>query len=39
MPNINAFRAVVHEKKIFENLTSFPYFALYLAQKGASPFI
>jgi len=37
MPNINVFWPVVHEKKIFEYLSKFPYFAPYWAPKGASP--
>jgi len=36
MLNINLFRPVVHEKKIYQN---FPYFAPYWAPKGTSPFI
>jgi len=38
MSHIKAFRPVVHEKflKIYQH---FPYFALYWASKGASPFI
>jgi len=36
MPNINALRPVVHERKIYQN---FPYWAPYSALKGASPFI
>jgi len=34
MPNINAFRPVIHGTTIYQN---FPYFAPYWAQKGASP--
>jgi len=41
MLHINAFRPVVHEKKIFEDLQNFPYMyvAPYWAPKGTSPFI
>jgi len=34
MLNINAFRLVVHEKKIYQN---FPYFAPYLGPKRGQP--
>jgi len=40
MLNINAFRLVVHEKKVFEDLSKFSLFCpLSGAPKGASPFI
>jgi len=39
MLNINAFWVVVHGKKIFEDLSKFPYFAPYWAPKEASPCI
>jgi len=39
MPNINAFWPVVHEKKIFEDLTKFSLFCPLLGPNGASPYI
>jgi len=36
MPNINAFRAVVHEK-IFEDLPNFSLFCLLLGPKRGQP--
>jgi len=39
IPNINAFCQVVHEKKIFEYVSKFPYFAPYWAPKETSRFI
>jgi len=38
MPNINAFWPVVHEKKIFEDLTKFSLFCpLLSAKRGPAP--
>jgi len=38
MQNINAFRQVVHGKKIFKIHQHFSYFSPYWAPKGARPF-
>jgi len=38
MTNIKAFRPVVNEKKIFEDLTIFTSFAPNKPQKGPAPF-
>jgi len=38
MPNINAFRTVVHEKKIFEDLSKFSLYCPLLGRKRVSPF-
>jgi len=37
MPNINAFRPVVHEKKIFEDLSKFSIFCPLLGPKRGQP--
>jgi len=37
MPNINAFRPVVHEKKIFEDLSKFSLFCPLLGSKMGQP--
>jgi len=37
MPNINAFRPVVHEKKIFEDLSKFSLFCPLLGPKRGQP--
>jgi len=37
MPNINAFRPVVHQKKIFEDLSKFSLFFPLLGPKGGQP--
>jgi len=37
MPNINAFRPVVHEKKIFEDLSKFSFFCPLLGPKRGQP--
>jgi len=37
MPNINAFRPVVHEKKIFEDLSKVSIFCHLLGPKGGQP--
>jgi len=39
MLNTNAFLLVVHGKKIFDDLPTFPYSAPYWAPKRPSPFI
>jgi len=37
MPNIKAFQPVVHEKKMFEDLTKFSLFCPLLGPKGGQP--
>jgi len=39
IPKINAFRPVVHEKNILEDLSKISFFVPYWAKKGDSPFI
>jgi len=37
MPNINAFRPVVHQRMIFEDLSKFALFCSLLGPKGGQP--